>query len=244
MKDNDSVDEFFTRTLTIANKMTAHGERLTKGQIVEKILRSMTSRFEYVVCSIEESHDVTTMSIDELQSSLLVHEERMKIHRAKDEEQALKISNLGRGNNAGNNNRGRSHGDTGRGRGRSDLSKEYVECYICQKLSHYQNDCPTWEENANFAEEFNEHEEMLMMAQNKTATNTSDQILFLDSGCINHMIGTKEWLFDFDDSFRETVKLGDNSTMSVLGKGNVKLCLEGKISVISNVYYLPNLRNN
>jgi hypothetical protein len=58
------------------------------------------------------------------------------------------------------------------------------------------------------------------------------------------MIGTKEWLFDFDDSFRETVKLGDNSTMSVLGKGNVKLCLEGKISVISNVYYLPNLRNN
>jgi hypothetical protein len=31
----------------------------------------MTSRFEYVVSSIEESNDVTTLSIDELQSSLL-----------------------------------------------------------------------------------------------------------------------------------------------------------------------------
>ncbi|MCI88348.1 retrovirus-related Pol polyprotein from transposon TNT 1-94, partial [Trifolium medium] len=58
----------------------------------------MTSKFEYVVCSIEESNDVSTMSIDELQSSLLVHEGRMKIHQAKAEEQALKVSNSGRGN--------------------------------------------------------------------------------------------------------------------------------------------------
>ncbi|KAK2431804.1 hypothetical protein QL285_029989 [Trifolium repens] len=55
------------------------------------------------------------MSIDELQSSLLVHEGRMKIHKAKDEEQALKISNLGRGYSAGNNNRGKGRGARGRG---------------------------------------------------------------------------------------------------------------------------------
>jgi hypothetical protein len=58
------------------------------------------------------------------------------------------------------------------------------------------------------------------------------------------MIGTKEWLFDFDGNFRETVKLGDNSTISVMGKGSVKQCLQGKICVITDVYYLPNLRNN
>jgi hypothetical protein len=246
MKQGESVNEFFAKTLAIANKMTAHGERLSEDKIVEKILRSMTSQFEYVVCSIEESNDVTTMSIDELQSSLLVHEGRMKIHKAKDEEQALKISNLGRGNSYGNQNRSRGRGARGRGRGRTNpnFSKEYVECYKCHKLGHYQNECPTWEENANFVEEFNENEEMLMMAQHKKVTNTSDQVWFLDSGCSNHLIGTKEWLFDFDDSFREIVKLGDNSTMSVLGKGNVKLCLQGKISVITDVYYLPNLRNN
>ncbi|MCI63928.1 hypothetical protein A2U01_0085185, partial [Trifolium medium] len=67
----------------------------------------MTSRFEYVVCSIEESNDVSTMSIDELQSSLLVHEGRMMMHKDKEEEQALKMTNLGRGNNNGGNTRGR-----------------------------------------------------------------------------------------------------------------------------------------
>ena len=50
-------------------------EQLT---IVEKILRSMTTRFDYVVCSIEESNNVITMTIDQLQSSLMVHEQRMK----------------------------------------------------------------------------------------------------------------------------------------------------------------------
>ncbi|GAU13723.1 hypothetical protein TSUD_348270 [Trifolium subterraneum] len=242
MKEDESVNDFFSRTLVIANKMTAHGESLDQGQIVEKILRSMSAKFEYVVCSIEQSCDTTTMSIDELQSSLLVHEGRMNHHKAKQEEQALKITNLGRGNG---NSRGRGrHSSRGRGRGRNTIPKEHVECYKCHKLGHYQNECPTWEENANFAYEFNEHEEILLMTQQHTHTNTSDQVWFLDSGCSNHMIGTKEWLFNFDDKFRETVKIGDNSTMQVMGKGNVKLYLAGQVTVISDVYYLPDLKNN
>jgi hypothetical protein len=95
MKEDESVNDFFSKTLVIANKMTTHGVSLTQSQIVEKILRSMTTKFEYVVCSIEQSSDTTTMSIDELQSSLLVHEGRMNHHKVKQEEQALKLQILG-----------------------------------------------------------------------------------------------------------------------------------------------------
>jgi len=45
--------------------------------VVEKIMRSLTSKFNYVVCSIEQSNDVTALSINELQSSLLVQEQRV-----------------------------------------------------------------------------------------------------------------------------------------------------------------------
>jgi hypothetical protein len=68
--------------------------------IFDKVLRSMTPKFNYVVCSIEESNDATTLSIDELQSFSLVQEQRMKSQSEKDEEQALKISSYGRGNRA------------------------------------------------------------------------------------------------------------------------------------------------
>ncbi|CAL2258075.1 unnamed protein product [Prunus armeniaca] len=58
--------------------------------IIEKILRSMTSKYDYVVCSIEESNDLDILSIDELQSSLLVHEQRMSRHVV--DEQALLVT--------------------------------------------------------------------------------------------------------------------------------------------------------
>ncbi|PNY15490.1 retrovirus-related Pol polyprotein from transposon TNT 1-94, partial [Trifolium pratense] len=78
MNESESVNDYFARTLAIANRMTAQGQRMETSTIVEKILRSLTPKFNYVVCSIEEFNDVTTMSINELQSSLLVQEQRLK----------------------------------------------------------------------------------------------------------------------------------------------------------------------
>ena len=53
MKEGESVDDYVARTLTIANKMKA-----LHVVIIKSILRSMTSRFDYVVCSIEESNNL------------------------------------------------------------------------------------------------------------------------------------------------------------------------------------------
>jgi hypothetical protein len=191
----------------------------------------MTQKFNYVVCSIEESNDVTTLFIDELQSSLLVHEQRMHGPKDYNDEQALKVSNAGRG-------RRRS---ASRGRGRGRQSKALVECYKCHKLGHSRNECPDWEENVNYAE-YKDDEETLLMAHSGSY-DAVEKAWYLDSGCSNHMIGTKNWLFNFDESFRESVKLGNDSKMAVMGKGNIILSIEGKIHVITDVYYLPGLTN-
>ncbi|MCH91584.1 retrovirus-related Pol polyprotein from transposon TNT 1-94 [Trifolium medium] len=124
MKIGESIEDYFSRTLTIANKMKMHGETLS-----------------------QESNDVTTMTVDELQSSMLVHEQRMKGQR--EEEQVLKMTNGGRGGKG----RGGRDGGRGRGRGgRGKFNKENVECYKCHKLGHMQSECPSWEEdNANYA---------------------------------------------------------------------------------------------
>ena len=50
----------------------------------------MTLKFNYIVCSIEESPELNELSIDKLQGSLLVHEQ--KIIQEHKKEQALKAS--------------------------------------------------------------------------------------------------------------------------------------------------------
>ena len=90
MKGGETVDQYFGWTLTVVNKMKARGEDMKSIVIIKNILRSTTSKFNYVVCSIEESNDLTTTSVDELQSSLLVHEQMMQTHSI--EEQALKAT--------------------------------------------------------------------------------------------------------------------------------------------------------
>ena len=85
------VTNYFARTMEISNKMQFHGEKMTDATIVEKILHSLTTNFNYVVCSIEESKDIDVLSIDELQSSLLVHEQKMN-KSSTTEERALKAS--------------------------------------------------------------------------------------------------------------------------------------------------------
>jgi len=84
------VSVYFSRTITIANKMWIHGERLEDVTIVEKILRSMFPKFNFVICSIEESKDLDTLSLDELQNSLMVHEQ--KIVQQDVEEQELQVT--------------------------------------------------------------------------------------------------------------------------------------------------------
>ena len=148
-----------------------------------KILRSMTSKFDYVVCSIEESNNIDILSIDKLQSSILVHEQRMSSHC--EEEQALQVNYAARSSY----NRGRGRGTfRGRGRGRGcgceSFDKTSIECFNCHKMAHFQWEYPyKTERKANFAEA---DEEVLLMAYVENRQTENSEVWYLESGCSNH----------------------------------------------------------
>lgn len=154
MKMDETIDDYFGRVMTVSNKMRSNREEMTDSKIVEKILRTLTDKFTYVVVSIEESKDTGNMSIDELQSSLTVHEQKFKKTPLEEEMQALNVNVRGRG-------RGSFRGRGG-GRGRV-FNEATVECYKCHNLGHFQYECPKWNNEAHYAE-IDEKEEVLLMA--------------------------------------------------------------------------------
>ncbi|GKB26996.1 retrovirus-related pol polyprotein from transposon TNT 1-94 [Tanacetum coccineum] len=196
MKEGEKVDSFMSRTLAVVNKMKINGEQVEASAVVSKILRSMTSRFNYVVCAIEESHDLNTLSINELHGSLLVHEQRMQ--GKEDEEQALKVVTTGQGNT------GREEVKfSPRGRGRGSYRA------------------------------FNEDEEILLMSYVEMQNSNREAMWFLDSGCSNHMSGDRRWFVQLDESYRHSVKLGNGTRMAVMGKGNIRIIVDGRNHIIS-----------
>ncbi|XP_047943636.1 uncharacterized protein LOC125190382 [Salvia hispanica] len=129
MSETESILDYFTRTLVIVNQIKRQGENIEDVRVIEKVLRSLTLKFEHVVAAIEESKDLNTMSIDQLQSSLEVHEQRMKkkiipslehMLQAKMSIEEDKKSEPGTSHGGYNRDRGRGRAYRGRGgRGRN-----------------------------------------------------------------------------------------------------------------------------
>ncbi|XP_019451813.1 PREDICTED: uncharacterized protein LOC109353910 [Lupinus angustifolius] len=77
MEENDKVGDYFTKVITITNQMKGCGEAATDLMIIEKVMRSLPKKFDYIVVAIKESKHVSMMKIEELQSSLEAHEMRL-----------------------------------------------------------------------------------------------------------------------------------------------------------------------
>ena len=63
MKASETIFEYFTRVLTITNQLKRNGEKQDDVKIMEKILRSLDQKFEYIVTTIEETKYLNEMRI-------------------------------------------------------------------------------------------------------------------------------------------------------------------------------------
>ena len=77
MFSSESVEQYFSRVTDIVNKMRIYGEEILESKVVEKILHTMPIKFDHVVTTIIESHDIDKMTVAELQGSIESHVSRI-----------------------------------------------------------------------------------------------------------------------------------------------------------------------
>ncbi|XP_004496824.1 uncharacterized protein [Cicer arietinum] len=125
-------------------------------KLCEKILRSLHPRFDYVVCAIEESKDISALSLEELQGTLEARELRMDERSGGNSgNQAFVAYANKRGDQKrkwrknkfkkpGDKSESSSKGgiSSGKSKGNSrNFDKKKVQCYNCEKFGHFAYEC-------------------------------------------------------------------------------------------------------
>ncbi|XP_019439020.1 PREDICTED: uncharacterized protein LOC109344723 [Lupinus angustifolius] len=145
MDVNERVAQFFNRIMSHKNHMKACGEVINDQTIIEKILRTITPKFDHIVVAIEESKRLEELKLEEVQGSLEAHEQRL-IERSSDKtiKQALQAQMSKKG---GYYSRG---GSRSRGRGKEFKGKNTSFQFQDQERHDYDHPSSTTTRRGGF----------------------------------------------------------------------------------------------
>ena len=76
MDEKEDIATYFLRVGEVVNAIRGLGEDLDQSLVVQKVLRSLLLKYDAKVSAIEETRDLTKMTMDELHVSLVAYEMR------------------------------------------------------------------------------------------------------------------------------------------------------------------------
>jgi len=57
MEEDQKVSDYFSKMIEIMNLMKNHGENISDHMVVEKVLRSLSQKFDFIVVAIQEAKE-------------------------------------------------------------------------------------------------------------------------------------------------------------------------------------------
>ncbi len=140
MYNDESVANYFLRVDEIVNCMKNLGEEIKEVVVVEKVLRSLSPRFESKVSPIEEKENLQHLKMSQLHGILTAYEMR-KGGPSDRREAAFKTSGKGEYYESGEEEESNFVRNLQRGTGRFK-GKLPFKCFSCGRVGHYAAKCP------------------------------------------------------------------------------------------------------
>nr|XP_009765548.1 PREDICTED: uncharacterized protein LOC104217090 [Nicotiana sylvestris] len=83
IRELEGIKDYVDRLTAIANKIRLFGEKFSDSRIVEKVLVSLPEKFESKISSLENSKDLSKISVNDLVNALQAVEQRRAIRDEK-----------------------------------------------------------------------------------------------------------------------------------------------------------------
>nr|BBP47129.1 putative gag-pol polyprotein [Torenia fournieri] len=268
MKESETIKDYSDKLLSIANKVRLLGSEFTDSRIVEKILVTVPERYEATITALENTKDLSKISLAELLNALQAQEQRRSMRENVLIEEALaakqqsktKWKKKNSGENTPNSEPENGNGEYG------NQKKTYppcqhcgkkghppfkcwrrpeAECTICHQKGHEQVICYAKnQQSGEAANTVNQEEEDQLFVATCVSSDESCENWLIDSGCTNHMTYNKQLFRDMSSKINSKVRVGDGKYISVHGKGTVAISTYSGTKLISDVLYVPDINQN
>ena len=267
MKEEETVKQYSDRIMAVVNSIRLLGEKFSEARIVEKVIATLPERYEAKISSLEDSRDLSTISLTELINALYAQEQRRASRLEEHQEGAFqaRTNTAYKGKKAWRDkprtDAERKEGQTCKHCRRTGHPKEKcwfnpeAVCQHCKKKGHVERVCKSkaksrqnqfqkMKAEARVAKEDSDQEEQVFVVSCSAAQERFSSGWLLDSGCTNHMTPDAAIFKSLDRSCRTKVKIGNGHFIQAEGKGDVLICTPAGAKVISNVLLVPEIDRN
>ncbi|XP_059064356.1 uncharacterized protein LOC131856547 [Cryptomeria japonica] len=95
MKEYETIESYFLRIDEVVNSRRGLGETIDEKDVVRKVIRTLLPKFETKVSTLEEKKSFSTMTLDNLQTTLTTYEMRIGSNPSTSKETAFKAKKKG-----------------------------------------------------------------------------------------------------------------------------------------------------
>ena len=140
MQEDETITKYSDRIALIVNKIRSLGEEFSDARIMEMVLVTLPERFESKISFLEESKDLSQISLAELMNALQAQEQRRALRQENVTEGAFQMQTL-------QSNKDKNQFSKKKSKSREKSSKEgaqqkkYPTCSHCKKTTHLEKYC-------------------------------------------------------------------------------------------------------
>jgi hypothetical protein len=261
MKESETIKEYSDRLFGIVNKVRLLGISFTDFRIVEKILVTVPKKYEASITTLENTKDLSKITLAELLNALQAQEQRRLMRQAHFTEGALQVQyldsnkkKLKKKNQASSSNKTTASQFQGKGKFiKRNFSpcqhynkichppfkcwkRPDARCSKCNQLGHEAIICKTkpqkQEEDAQVASQDDEDQMFVAMC---FSVQTSSNHWLIDNGCTNHMAFDKSLFKTLQSTEVAKVKFENGDCIAAKGKGTIVITTNSGTKTIFDV---------